>query len=91
MAPYRYKLIEYLPHMLTYVYKVQSKKPKQIISFDALIYPLDSYTWYLTLTSSMVVLLLLIFIQKCWTHASGQINPSGWLFQGDMSYFHNWS
>ena len=86
MIPYRYKLIEYLPHMFTYVLEVQSKKPEQIISFDALIYPLDSYSRYFTLTFTTAVLLLLILIQKCWTHASGQNPPNGWLFQGDRSF-----
>ena len=83
MSPYRYELIEYLPYMYTYVFSVLSRKPEQIISYDALIYPLDNYTWYFTLSSSMAVLLLLIFIQKCWAHASGQKIPSGWFFQGE--------
>ena len=82
MTPYRYELIEYLPHMLRYDYDVQSQKPEQIISFDALIKPFDSYTWYFTLTFSMAVLFLLIIIQTCWAYASKQEPPSGWLFQG---------
>ena len=85
MVPYRYELIEYLPHMFTYIYEVQSKKPEEIISFDALIFPLDNYSWYFTISFTMAVLLLLIFIQKCWTHASGRQPPNGWLFQGNMS------
>ena len=85
MVPYRYALIEYQPHMFTYIYEVQSKKPERIISFDALIYPLDTLSWYFTAACTSSVLLLLIFIQKCWTHASGRKPPNGWLFQGDMS------
>ena len=82
MAHYRYELIEYLPQMFTNNFEVQSKKPEPIISLDALIYPLDSYIWYFTLTSALCVLLVLIFIQKCWNQASGQKPPNGWLFQG---------
>ena len=83
MTLYRYELIEYLPYMFTYLYEVQSKKPEQIISFDALLYPLDNYTWYFTLSSAAAVLLLLTIIQQLWTHASGQTPPDGWLFQGE--------
>ena len=86
MAPYRYKFIEYLPHMFTYQFIVQSQKPEQIISFEALLLPLDNYTWCSTLISSLLVLVLLVIIQKCWTLASGQKPPNGWLFQGDVSW-----
>ena len=71
--------------MYTYLFEVQSQKPQQIISLDALIYPLDNYTWYFTISSATVVLLLLIIIQKCWNYASGQNPPNGWLFQGILS------
>ena len=71
--------------MLVYVYDVQQQKPQQIISYEALVYPLDNYSWYFTLFSSTAVLFTLILIQKCWENASGQKPPSGWFFQGDMS------
>ena len=86
MVPYRYELIEYVPHMFTYIYEVQGYRPKPIISFDALKFPLDNYSWYFTLSSMIVVLLFLIIIQKLWTHASGHEPPNGWLFQGEASY-----
>ena len=86
MATYRYELIEYLPQMFTYGFIVMSQKPESITSFDALVFPLDSYTWYFTFISSMGILILLVIIQKCWIQASGQKPSNGWLFQGDMSY-----
>ena len=86
MVPYRYELIEYVPHMFTYIYEVQGFRPKPIVSFDALIYPLDGLGWIFTFLSMASVLILLIIIQTMWTHASGQKPPSGWLFQGKSSY-----
>ena len=59
--------------------------PQQIISYEALVYPLDNYSWYFTLFSSTAVLFTLILIQKCWDNASGQKPPNGWLFQGELS------
>ena len=88
MVPYRYELIEYLPHMFTYIYEVQGYKQEPIISFDALIFPLDSYSWYFTISSMTAVLLLLIIIQNLWTHASGHKPPNGWFFQGEEVMFH---
>ena len=86
MVPYRYELIEYLPQMFTYEFTVMSQKPKPIISFDALVFPFDSYIWYFTLISSMGILIVLTIIQKCWIHASGQKPSNGWLFQGELSF-----
>ena len=86
LTSYRYESIEYLPTMLASKYEVVSQKRKPIISFDALAYPLDSYTWYFTLSSTMAVLFVLILIQKCWTNASGHNPTNGWIFQGEISY-----
>ena len=81
---FRYKFIEYLPWMNFYNFEVQSKKPEPIVSYDALIYPFDKYTWYLTTLSTLLVFLVLIIIQKSWGHASGKRLPIGWVFQGDI-------
>ena len=82
----RYKLIEYLPWMFVYINGVQSKKAEQISNtLDTLIFPFDKYIWLFTITFTMAVFILLIFIQKCWIHASGQKPPDGWIFQGDIA------
>ena len=84
---FRYKFIEYLPWMNFYNFEVQSKRPEEIVSYDALIYPFDKYTWYLTCVSTLVVFLVLITTQKCWGHASGNRLPIGWVFKGDITLF----
>ena len=82
----RAKLIEYLPWMFVYINGVQSKKAEQISNtLDTLIFPFDKYIWLFTITFTMAVFILLIFIQKCWIHASGQKPPDGWIFQGDIA------
>ena len=81
---FRYKFIEYLPWMNFYNFEVQSKKPEEIVSYDALIYPFDKYTWYFSSLSTLVVFLVLITTQKCWVYASGTRLPIGWVFKGDI-------
>ena len=83
MVPFRYERIEYVPHMFTWYFNVQSYRPKPIVSLDALIYPLDGFGWIFTFSSMISVLLILIIMQKLWPHASGQKPSSGWLFQGE--------
>ena len=81
----RYKIIDYLPSLFVYDYLVISQKQQQIISLDALYYPVDKYIWCFTISSAIAILLLLAVIQKCWNYASGQNTQSGWLFQGIFS------
>ena len=90
MVPYRYELIEYVPHMFTYIYEVQGFRPKPIVSFDALIYPLGGLGWIFTVSSMISSLLVLIIIQKLWAHASGDKPPNGWIFQGESHLPINW-
>ena len=85
MFPNRYQIIDYLPHLYVYNYLVISQKPQQITSFDALYYPVDKYIWCFTISSALTILLLLVIMQKCWNHASGQNPLEGWLFQGISS------
>ena len=88
MFPNRYKIIDYLPLLYEYNYVVISQKPQQITSFDALYYPVDKYIWCFTILSALAVLLLLVIIQKCWSHASGENPLEGWLFQGILYVYH---
>ena len=71
--------------MYVYYYVVQSQKPRPIVTFDALYYPVDGYIWCFTVSSAIAVFLLLVIIQKCWNHASGRKPLDGWLFQGILS------
>ena len=71
--------------MNTYKCEVHSKKPEAIVTFEALFFPFDKYIWYCTISFSVAVFILLIFIQKCWIQASEEKPPSGWVFQGTFT------
>ena len=86
ISPNRYKWIEYFPWMYTYEFPVQSRKPEQIVSFDTLVYPFDGYVWCFTLSFTVGMFLVFIFIQKTWVFASGETPPNGWIFQGDCCH-----
>ena len=81
-VPKRYKLIDYLPWMYIYEFPVQSRKPKQIVSLDTLIYPFDVFVWCYILSSAMAMFVVFLFIQMAWSHASGEKPPNGWIFHG---------
>ena len=76
------QLIEYLPSMYVCTFLVQSQKPTAIISYDTLSYPFDKYLWYMTILFSTSVFILLIFIQKCWIHATMKKSHNEWIFEG---------
>ena len=85
IVPYRYQLVEYLPWQFLYNFEVQSQKPQQITTYDALTIPFDNITWCLLLGFSVFVFAFLIFIQKLWIRTTGEVPPTGWMFQGNIA------
>ena len=85
IVPYRYNLIEYLPWMYLYNFEVQSQKPQQVVTYDALTIPFDNITWGLLFGFSVFVFSFLVFIQKLWIHETGEKPPNGWMFQGNIT------
>ena len=79
---WRYTLVDFLPPMFIYHFRVTSKKPQPILAWDTLIYPFDQYMWYFIAASILAVVIALILIQNVWTFASGEQPPNGWVFQG---------
>ena len=75
-------LVDYLPWMYFYDFVIGSRKPLEISSFMALVYPLDFYAWILLLLCSIVMFLILIIMQKLWFHASGEAYLPKYLYQG---------
>ena len=81
-ALYRYKMVDYLQYMYDYPYSMFSQKPREIVSYDTLIYPFDNYVWAFTWCMIISQFVLLLFIQNMWSIASGKSNPQDYIFQG---------
>ena len=82
-ALYRYKMVDYLQYMYDYPYSMFSQKPREIVSYDTLIYPFDNYVWAFTLCMITSQFILLVSIQNMWSIASGKPNPRDYIFQGN--------
>ena len=86
-ALYRYKVVDYLHYMYEHPYPMFSQKPREIVSYDTIIYPFDNYVWAFTLCMIAAQFTLLIIIQNAWSIASGKPNPQDYIFQGSyMKY-----
>ena len=81
-ALYRYKIVDYLHYMYEHPYIMISRKLREIVSYDTIIYPFDNYTWALTMCMITMQFILLVSIQNVWTLASGKPNPQDYIFQG---------
>ena len=73
---------DYLTWMYFMVLHLGAIKPLEISSFTALVYPFDFFTWILTLLGTIVMFLILITMQKLWSHASGETYSPRFLYQG---------
>ena len=81
-AHHSLSLVDFLPWMYFYDFVIGSRKPLEISSFMALVYPLDFYAWILFLLCSIVMFLILIIMQKLWSSASGETYSLNYLFEG---------
>ena len=81
-ALYRRQHVDYLPWMYFYEFVIAGRKPLEISSFMALVYPLDLPTWILSLLGTIVMFLILIIMQKLWSHVSGEAYIPDYLYQG---------
>ena len=81
-ASHRLPLVDYLPWMYFYEFVFYSRRPLEISSFRALGYPLDFFTWIFSLVCTIVMFLILIIMQKLWSHESGESYLPEYLFQG---------
>ena len=57
-------------------------RPKQIPSYLTFVTPLSVPVWLWTLACTVTVLIILVTMQKVWSHASGEPDPPNYLFQG---------
>ena len=88
-ADYRYKIVDYLPAMYMYEYIMISQKPKEIASYDAIIYPFDLYTWVLTICSVLAELLIFIFAQSLWSYMHGNTDPGDQILEGHFFNYYS--
>ena len=75
-------MLDYLPYMYEHQYMLFSGKPKQIASYETIIYPFDIYVWYFTFSLIVAKFLALLTIQNVWSYASEKPNPRDYIFQG---------
>ena len=68
--------------MYFYEFVIAGKKPLEISSFMALVYPLDFITLILWSLGTIVMLLILTIMQKLWSHVSGEAYFPEYLYQG---------
>ena len=78
----RFQHVDYLPWMYFHEYVIIGRKPLEISSFMALVYPLDPLTWILSLLGTILMFVILLIMQKLWSHASGEAYLSEYLYQG---------
>ena len=79
---YKYKMVDYLHYMYESPFFMFSRKAREIVSYDTIIYPFDNYVWACTWCMIISQFILLLFIQNMWSIASGKPNPQDYIFQG---------
>ena len=71
--------------MYEHAFFMVSSMPKQIASYDTIIYPFDFYVWGFTFSTIIAQFVLLLVTQNLWSHATGNLNPHDYIFQGFLN------
>ena len=82
---YNYKIVDYLHFMYEHAFFLVSRKPQQIASFDTIVHAFDLYVWGSTFSIIIAQFILLLVTQNLWSYATGNPNPSDYIFEGFFS------
>ena len=77
-----FERVDFLPPMTYQELIISQRKPKDIVSFTTLIYPLDNYVWAFTFLSAVVMFIALILVKKVGNHIKVRAIPSGDNYRG---------
>ena len=58
------------------------RRPREIISYDTIFYPLDFLVWVSLFSGIVAQFILLIIMQNLWSIASGKPKPQDYIFEG---------
>ena len=79
---YNYKMVDYLHFMYEHAFFLVSRKPQQIASYDTIVHAFDLYVWGSTFIIIFAQFILLLVTQNLWSYATGNPNPSDYIFEG---------
>ena len=76
-------VVDNLPWMSVYQWPIQNIKPKEIASFDTLMYPFDNYTWAFVFGAIVGEFIILIIMQLVWSGLVRKSTPRDFVYQGE--------
>ena len=65
-------------------WEIVTRRPREIISYDTIVYPLDLLVWVSIFSIIIAEFILLIVMQNLWAIASGKPRPQDYIYQGLM-------
>ena len=83
---YRLMLIDYLPHMYTIEFYLNSQKPRSTTTYDTIVIPFDKYVWTFMIVCICTQFLLLVLMQQLYNNATGTENQDNlqYLYEGNI-------
>ena len=63
-------------------WEIVTRRPREIISYDTIVYPLDLLVWVSIFSIIIAEFILLIVMQNLWAIASGKPKPRDYIFHG---------
>ena len=83
LTGYRFQLVDFLPPMATNTWFIATQRPKEIVSFDSIVIPFDKYVWLFTFVCICAQFLLLVIMQRLYSHLTGMKNTTDFIYEGN--------
>ena len=76
-------VVLHLPWMYVYDFHITAIKPREIASYDTLIYPFDLGCWLCLSGAVCAIFITITIMQKLWSIASAKRKANDYLYQGN--------
>ena len=76
-------VVHHLPWMYVYDFRITAIKPREIASYDTLIYPFDLGCWLCLSGAICAIFITLTIMQKLWSKASAKRSANDYAFEGN--------
>jgi hypothetical protein len=73
--------------MFVYEFLIQSAMPKEVETYDTLIYPFDNYIWTFLICLTVLEIIILMIMELMWYDATGFHSTKHYVYEGNVYWY----
>jgi hypothetical protein len=73
--------------MFVYEFIIQSAMPKEVATYDTLIFPFDNYIWSFVICLTVLEIIILMLMELMWYDATGFHSTKSYVYEGKVYWY----